>query len=106
MVELIIPLQPPELGQPYTVLCKATPPPESFPAEVTVRWIEPNGVQISSRSAINEVISLPLSFDPLGTLDRGVYTCMVVVTSPNIGSPQIITRLLNLTLPTDPGMLS
>lgn len=101
-VEIIVPPQPPELGQSYVPQCIVTPP-ESLPANIVVQWIAPDGTVIESASATRE-LSLPLNFNSLTPTDAGLYVCKVVVTSPLSDSPETILRTLDLMLPVNIGM--
>ena len=92
-VTIMTPVDPPVVGRDYEAKCTGAVP-TSLQGTVTATWIAPNGTVLVSNSS-QDMVCLPLPFQPFESENLGTYQCQIVVSSPfvtgQIGNSETFT---------------
>lgn len=71
---------PPTVGMDYAIKCTGAVP-TSLQGTVMATWIAPDGTVLVSNTS-QDMVCLPLTFQPFELEDLGSYRCQIVVSSP------------------------
>ena len=85
---IIYPQNNPTVGQVYNLTCLYNVS-EGFTHTPTVLWRHPNGTNFNTSSIV---------FDMLRASDNGMYTCVVMLTSPALNQTEMAIDTYNLTI--------